>query len=245
MSTEQKIVIVTGGTRGIGLAITKQFINDGAFVCIIDKSIPEFFPIADQGSCSVFEGDISNSNDVLTFIDKIISEKKQIDILVNNAGIIKDNVIWKMTEDQFNDVIDVNLKGSWLMCKAVAPLMREQKSGRIINIASRAWLGNPGQSNYSASKGGLISMTRVLALELASRNITVNAVAPGLIKTDMTLSLPEEVFQKLLEKQPSKQAGEPNDIASAVAFLASDEASFINGQVLHVDGGRSIGSTIF
>ncbi len=175
----------------------------------------------------------------------IIEEKKKIDILVNNAGIIKDNVIWKMTEEQFDDVIQVNLKGSWLLCKEVAPIMREQKSGRIINIASRAWLGNPGQSNYSASKGGLVSMTRVLALELAPKNITVNAVAPGLIKTDMTNALPKEIFQKLLDKQPSKQAGEPEDVASAVAFLASEEAQFINGQILHVDGGRSIGSTIF
>jgi NAD(P)-dependent dehydrogenase (short-subunit alcohol dehydrogenase family) len=175
----------------------------------------------------------------------ILSERKKIDILVNNAGIIKDNLIWKMSEEEFDHVIKVNLKGSWLLCKEVVPVMREQKNGRIINIASRAWLGNPGQSNYSASKGGLISLTRVLALELAPKNITVNAVAPGLIKTPMTESLTEEVYQKLLDKQPSKQAGEPEDVADAVAFLASDEAGFINGQVIHVDGGRSIGSAIF
>lgn len=245
MSHDGKIAIVTGGTRGIGLAITKRLIKDGAFVYIIDKSIPDSFKIDSGDSYSVFEGDISSFQHVQTFIAKIISEKNKIDILVNNAGIIKDNVIWKMTEEQFDDVIKVNLKGSWLLCKEVAPVMRHQKNGRIINIASRAWLGNPGQSNYSASKGGLISMTRVLALELAPKNITVNAVAPGLIKTDMTDSLPKEIFQKLLDKQPSKQAGEPDDIAAAVAFLASDDAQFINGQVLHVDGGRSIGSTIF
>ncbi len=245
MSHDGKIAIVTGGVRGIGLAISNRLVKDGAFVYIIDKSVPENFEIDAGDSYSLFEGDISKRENVTAFIKKVIEEKNRIDILVNNAGIIKDNVIWKMTEEQFDDVLKVNLKGSWLLCKEVAPVMREQKNGRIINIASRAWLGNPGQSNYSASKGGLVSMTRVLALELAPKNITVNAVAPGLIKTDMTNALPKEIFQKLLDKQPSRQAGEPEDIASAVAFLASDEAQFINGQVLHVDGGRSIGSTIF
>ena len=243
MSFDGKIAIVTGGTRGIGLAITKRLVKDGAFVYVIDKSIPESFEVGDN--CKVFEGNISKRDSVQAFISMILSERKKIDILVNNAGLIKDNLIWKMTEEEFDSVIEVNLKGSWLLCKEVVPIMREQKNGRIINIASRAWLGNPGQSNYSASKGGLISLTRVLALELASKNITVNAVAPGLIKTPMTESLSDEVFQKLLDKQPSKQAGEPEDVADAVAFLASDQAGFVNGQVIHVDGGRSIGSTIF
>lgn len=243
MSFDGKIAIVTGGIRGIGLAITMRLVNDGAFVYIIDNSIPESFEKSDN--YKLFEGDISKRDNVQSFISMILSERKKIDILVNNAGIIKDNLIWKMSEEEFDHVIKVNLKGSWLLCKEVVPVMREQKNGRIINIASRAWLGNPGQSNYSASKGGLISLTRVLALELAPKNITVNAVAPGLIKTPMTESLTEEVYQKLLDKQPSKQAGEPEDVADAVAFLASDEAGFINGQVIHVDGGRSIGSAIF
>jgi NAD(P)-dependent dehydrogenase (short-subunit alcohol dehydrogenase family) len=243
MSFDGKIAIVTGGTRGIGLAITKRFVKDGAFVYVIDNSIPESFEEGDN--CKLFEGDISKRDNVQAFVSMILSKRKKIDILVNNAGIIKDNLIWKMSEEEFDSVIEVNLKGSWLLCKEVVPIMREQKNGRIINIASRAWLGNPGQSNYSASKGGLISLTRVLALELAPKNITVNAVAPGLIKTPMTESLTDEVYQKLLDKQPSKQAGEPEDVADAVAFLASDQAGFINGQVIHVDGGRSIGSTIF
>jgi len=245
MSFEGKIAIVTGGIGGLGLAITKRFIKDGIFVYIIDKSVPDSFKIEEGDTFHVFEGDVTKRDTVQTFVSMILSERKKIDILVNNAGIIKDNMIWKMSEEEFDDVIEVNLKGSWLLCREVAPIMREQKKGRIINIASRAWLGNPGQSNYSASKGGLISMTRVLALELAPRNITVNAVAPGLIKTPMTESLTEEVYQKLLDKQPSKQAGKPEDIAAAVAFLASDEAGFINGQVIHVDGGRSVGSIIF
>jgi NAD(P)-dependent dehydrogenase (short-subunit alcohol dehydrogenase family) len=243
MFFDGKIAIVTGGTRGIGLAITKRFVKDGAFVYVIDNSIPESFEEGDN--CKLFEGDISKRDNVQAFVSMILSKRKKIDILVNNAGIIKDNLIWKMSEEEFDSVIEVNLKGSWLLCKEVVPIMREQKNGRIINIASRAWLGNQGQSNYSASKGGLISLTRVLALELAPKNITVNAVAPGLIKTPMTESLTDEVYQKLLDKQPSKQAGEPEDVADAVAFLASDQAGFINGQVIHVDGGRSIGSTIF
>lgn len=245
MSFDGKIAIVTGGISGLGLAITKRFIRDGMFVYIIDKSVPDSFEIKEGNTYHVFEGDITKRDDVQSFVSMIFSERKKIDILVNNAGIIKDNVIWKMSEEEFDEVIQVNLKGSWLLCKEVVPIMREQKSGRIINIASRAWLGNLGQSNYSASKGGLISMTRVLALELALKNITVNAVAPGLIETPMTESLTKEIYQKLLDKQPSKQAGKPEDVAATVAFLASDEAGFINGQVIHVDGGRSIGSTIF
>jgi NAD(P)-dependent dehydrogenase (short-subunit alcohol dehydrogenase family) len=245
MSFDGKNVIVTGATRGIGLAIAKRFVKAGAFVHIIDNSIPEPFGISEGDLFSLYKGDVSSAEDVRKFIAGIRKNNVNIDVLVNNAGIIRDNVIWKMPEEDFDKVLEVNLKGCWLLCKEIAPVMREQMSGRIINIVSRAWLGNPGQSNYSASKGGLVSMTRVLALELASKNITVNAVAPGLIKTSLTDSLPDEVFQKLLEKQPSKQAGEPDDVAAAVMFLASDEAGFINGQVLHVDGGRSIGSTIF
>ncbi len=151
---------------------------------------------------------------------------------------------WKMDEEDFDAVIDVNLKGPWLMCREVAPIMRAQNSGRIVNIASRSWLGSAGQSNYSASKGGLVSMTRVLALELGKNNITVNAVAPGLIDTPMTRSLDPEVYNMLEKSIPCKKAGKPADIAHTVAFLSSDEASFINGQVIHVDGGKSIGANV-
>jgi len=242
MNFKDKTVIVTGGARGIGYTIASRFSLNNANVFIIDKDFPNDFNLSNSNQII---SDITDSEGIAKSLQTVINKTGQVDILVNNAGIIKDNVIWNMTEDEFDDVIRVNLKGSWLLCKAVAPIMRKQNSGRIINIASRAWLGNPGQSNYSASKGGLISMTRVLALELAPKNITVNAVAPGLIKTPMTESLPKEIFQKLLDKQPSKRAGEPEDIANAVAFLASDEAGFINGQVLNVDGGRSIGSINF
>ncbi len=244
MSFEGQVAIVTGGARGIGFAIAKRFLKMSATVHIIDKaSDPAVETLG--GSCFFYEGDIADSRFVSSVIKQIHEQAGRIDILVNNAGIIRDNVIWKMSEAEFDDVVQVNLKGSWLMCRELAPLLREQKNGRIINIVSRAWLGNPGQSNYSSSKGGLVSLTRVLALELASRNITVNAVAPGLIETPMTKSLPDAVYEKLLKRQPSGKAGQVEDIASAVTFLASDEAGFINGQVLHVDGGRSIGSTVF
>ena len=238
-----KSVVITGAARGIGFAIAEKFLSQGDRVHIIDKEYPENFDLRSD-RLKTHTGDITDSAQVEGIV-KAITASGSIDVLVNNAGIIRDNVVWKMSEEEFDTVIDVNLKGSWLMCRAVVPFMREQERGRIVNIASRAWLGNPGQSNYSASKGGVISMTRVLALELARKNITVNAVAPGLIKTPMTDSLPADVFESLLKKQPSGKAGTPEDIASAVAWLASNEAGFVNGQVIHVDGGRSVGTSVF
>lgn len=240
-----KTVLITGGARGIGYAIVSRFLKNGATVHLLDKSFPESFQTHDDEHCFPFSGDISNSANVKDFISGVITKSGRIDVLVNNAGIIRDNVIWKMTEEDFDAVLDVNLKGCWLISKEVSIIMRKQQYGRIVNIASRAWLGNSGQSNYSASKGGVVSLTRVLALELAKSNVTVNAIAPGLIDTPMTRRLPPETFQKLVDAQPGKKAGSPDDIAAAVAFLASDEAGFINGQVLHVDGGRSIGATVF
>jgi len=241
MSFQGKSVVVTGGARGIGSAIVQRFIAEGANVGIID---PDTSDVPANGNIHAVSGDVSQSNDVTQFIAEVLDRQGRIDILVNNAGIIRDNVIWRMTEEDFDAVLRVNLKGAWLMCKHVAPVMRKQNSGRIINIASRAWLGNFGQSNYSSSKGGLVSLTRVLALELARFNVTVNAVAPGLIDTPLTRSLPEETLQKLTAAQPGGRVGKPEDVAAAVAFLASPEAAFINGQVLHVDGGKSIGATV-
>lgn len=238
-----KTVIITGGARGIGLAIARRFLFEGNTVHILDKNYPDDFDL-NSANVTTHTGDITNADGIGELMESI-AKSGPIDVLVNNAGIIRDNLIWKMSEEEFDAVINVNLKGTWLACRAVVPTMRKQKSGRIINIASRAWLGNPGQSNYSASKGALVSLTRVLALELARSDITVNAIAPGLIKTPMTDSLPPEVFEKLLGKQPSGKAGTPEDIASAVAWLASDEAGFINGQVIHVDGGRSVGTSVF
>lgn len=243
MEFENKIVIVTGGAQGIGASIVRQFLKLGAQVHVLDKFIPEDFNHSKIPGLFGMTCDVSISKDVQKCVDGIIKNHHQIDILINNAGIIRDNVIWKMQESEFDDVISVNLKGPWLMCREVAPHMKKQKYGRIINIVSRAWLGNVGQSNYSSSKGGLVSMTRVLALELAKHNITVNAVAPGLIDTPMTRKLDPAVFQRLEAALPCKKAGKPEDIAHAVTFLSSNHAKFINGQVLHVDGGRSLTGT--
>jgi NAD(P)-dependent dehydrogenase (short-subunit alcohol dehydrogenase family) len=245
MTFQGKSVIVTGGARGIGHAIVRRFLEQGASVHIIDLDFPKPFDLAGDSTVHIYTGDISRATDVREFVARVMDADGRVDVLVNNAGIIRDHVIWRMPEEDFDLVLNVNLKGAWLMCKEVAPLMRRQQSGRIINITSRAWLGNVGQSNYAASKGGLVSLTRVLALELAQHNVTVNAVAPGLIDTPLTRNLPPEVYEKLVQAQPGKKAGTPEDIAAAVAFLASEEAGFINGQVLHVDGGKSIGATVF
>lgn len=240
-----KSVVVTGGGRGIGRAIVERFVSAGAKVSVLDIAAPESSSQPVSGSVFYYSGDVTNSGDVAGFVDAVVARNGGVDILVNNAGIIRDNVIWRMSEDDFDAVLKVNLKGPWLLCRQVAPLMKTKQCGRIINIVSRAWLGNFGQSNYSSSKGGLVSLTRVLALELARFNVTVNAIAPGLIDTPMTQSLPRETLEKLVAAQPGKRAGKPEDIANAVAFLASADAGFITGQVLHVDGGRSIGSTVF
>ena len=239
-----KIALVTGGISGIGAAIVSRFLDEGAIVHILDKNIPDSFESKTNERLTAFSGDVTSNKDVKSFISDVIATSNQIDIVINNAGIIRDNVIWKMDDKDFDAVISVNLKGPWLICREVSPILRAQNSGRIVNISSLSWLGNAGQSNYSASKGGLVSMTRVLALELGKNNITVNAVAPGLIDTPMTRSLDPEIY-KIIEKSiPSKKAGKPEDIAHTVAFLSSDEARFINGQVIHVDGGNSIGANV-
>ena len=237
---EDRSVIVTGGVRGIGRAIVEHFLGEGAKVTVFDLSPPGESEEPLDDAVELVTGDVADPDAAQRCVEQVVAARGRIDILVNNAGIIRDNVIWKMPPEDFDMVLAVNLKGPWLMCRAVAPIMRQQQSGRIINISSRSWLGNFGQSNYSASKGGLVSLTRVLALELARYHVTVNAVAPGLIDTPLTRSLPEKTREQLIAAQPGRRMGQPEDIAAAVAFLASDAAGFITGQVLHVDGGKSI-----
>ena len=188
------------------------------------------------------KADICNEIEIQNLFQQIKNDYKQLDVLVNNAGIIRDNMIWNMPVEDFDLVINVNLKGTWMLCREAAKLMKVQNSGRIVNIASRAWLGNRGQSNYAASKAGVVSMTRVLALELGKYNVCVNAVAPGLIDTPLTQKLEADVLQKLIEAQPTRTMGKPSDVANAVAFLASDNTQFITGQTIYVDGGKSIGA---
>ena len=243
----KKNAIVTGAAKGIGRAIVERFIAENYFVIAIDVDVENGEKLeCNFGKEKIFytNTDIANQTQVAEFFSEIINKYKKIDVLVNNAGIIKDNLIWNMSIDDFDSVLNINLKGTWLMCKQAAIVMKEQKSGRIINIASRAWLGNRGQSNYSASKAGIVGLTRVLALELGKYNVLVNAVAPGLINTSLTQKLENDVLQKLIDAQPTRSMGNPEDIANAVAFLANENTKFITGQTIYVDGGKSIGAGI-
>ncbi len=242
----KEVAIVTGAAKGIGKAIAQRMVEENYTTIVVDVDIEGGKKLAeDLGENGHFmHCDISDENDVSALFDKVIAAHGRVDALVNNAGIIRDNMIWKMPTEDFDKVVDINLKGTWLMCKRAASIMREQKKGRIVNIASRAWLGNPGQSNYSASKAGVVGLTRVLALELGRHGVLVNAIAPGLIDTPLTQKLPEHVQEKLINAQPTKSMGKPEDIANTVAFLCNDQTGFITGQTIYVDGGKSIGAGI-
>jgi NAD(P)-dependent dehydrogenase (short-subunit alcohol dehydrogenase family) len=243
---DRRVVIVTGAANGIGKAIARRMVDDGyqTILVDIDTVSGEKFAMELGNGARFMKCDISIENEVESLFDTVIEEYNGVDVLVNNAGIIRDNVIWKMPVEDFDKVMDINLKGTWLMCKKAGTIMREQKKGRIVNIASRAWLGNPGQSNYSASKAGVVGLTRVLALELGRYGVLVNAIAPGLINTPLTQKLPEEVQDKLIKAQPTKSMGQPEDIANAVAFLSDNKTQFITGQTMYIDGGKSIGAGI-
>lgn len=193
---------------------------------------------------SFIKTNVAQEEDVKTLFNTIKARFKKLDLLVNNAGIVRDNLIGNMPLADFNLVLDINLKGVWMMCKEASELMKENNKGRIVNITSRAWLGNRGQTNYSASKAGVVGLTRALALELGKYNILVNAIAPGLIDTPLTQALRKDVLDKLIAAQPTKTMGLPDDIANAVAFLGSYQTQFITGQTLYVDGGKSIGSNM-
>lgn len=240
----KRVAIITGAAKGIGKAIAERMVNENCITILVDVDTENGEALANKlgGASKFISCDISNEKDVNSLFDVVTKEFGGVDVIVNNAGIIRDNVIWKMPVEDFDKVVDINLKGTWLMCKVAGTLMREQKRGRIINIASRAWLGNRGQSNYSASKAGVVGLTRVLALELGKYGVYVNAIAPGLINTPLTQKLPQDVQEKLIEAQPTKSMGQPEDIANAVAFLSNEKTQFITGQTIYVDGGKSIGA---
>jgi 3-oxoacyl-[acyl-carrier protein] reductase len=242
MRFKNKTVVITGGSAGIGRAAAKKFLSEGANVAVWDvKEIEDQSRKTDTGNCVFFRVNVANLAQVEHATSETIKHFKQIDILINNAGITRDASLQKMTGEQWQQVLDVNLTGVFNCCKAIATLMIQNNYGRIINTSSIVGLyGNYGQANYAATKAGVIAFTKTLARELGKYNITVNAVAPGFIATDMIKTIPEKVIAMMTEKVPLKKLGTPEDVANLYAFLASDEAQFISGAVVSVDGGLTI-----
>ena len=243
------VAIITGGTRGIGLAIARRFANDGYDLLLTYRGDEEAAAAAraelsEPGrSVKVIAADVSTADGAQLTIDTAVKELGGLDVLVNNAGITRDNLIMRMKEDDWDAVISTNLKGAFLTSKAAIRPMLRQRSGRIINLTSVVGLvGNAGQANYAAAKAGLIGLTKSLAKEVGSRGITVNAVAPGFIDTRLTDILPEDLKKGLLDNTPLGRFGSPEDVANAVAFLASTDAAFITGNTLSVDGGLFMAS---
>ena len=233
-----KICIITGGGRGIGKATAEKFSGEGATVIIAENDEKTGHSAADTLKGKFIKTDVSNQESVNVLFQSVMDAYTRVDVLVNNAGILMDSTLTKMDEDQFDSVINVNLKGVYLCGRAAADIMKEQGSGVILNASSVvAHNGNFGQTNYVATKSGVIGMTKVWARELGKDGVRVNAVAPGFIKTEMTAQMPEKIIKMMGEKVPVKRWGEVDDVANAYCFLASDEASYISGTVLNVDGG--------
>ncbi|MDL1980961.1 MAG: 3-oxoacyl-[acyl-carrier-protein] reductase [Deltaproteobacteria bacterium] len=247
---DKRTVVVTGASRGIGRSIclslaspdTQIYFNyfspgnpeaEEAAAAETEKLVAELGSSADSMSV-----DVADAKEVEAFFEKIVNETGRVDILVNNAGITKDGLLVRMKENDWNMVLNINLKGAFTCTRLAAKIMMKQRYGRIVNIASVVGVsGNPGQANYSASKAGLIGLTKTAAKELAARNVTVNAVAPGFIETDMTAALSEKARKAMLDQVPMGRGGQPEDVAAAVKFLASDDAAYITGHVIHVNGG--------
>ncbi len=243
MELQNKVALVTGGAQGIGKTIGEELTKAGAHVVLGDVNLEGAQVTAEAinnngGSASAIKIDVSNSTEVQQAFDFIMKDKKPVDIVVNNAGITRDGLMLRMKEIDWDLVLDINLKGSFLCSQQAAKQMMKQKSGVIVNISSIVGvMGNFGQANYSASKAGVIGLTKTLAREVASRGIRVNAVAPGFIDTEMTRSLDESIRQKLIEQVPLSRLGLPEDVARCVSFLVSDKSSYITGQVINLNGG--------
>lgn len=241
---EGKSAVVTGASRGIGRAIALQLASEGARVVVnysgsqakAEDVVAQV--VANGGEAIAVQASVASADDVQALMAKALETFGSIDILVNNAGITRDNLLMRMKEEEWDDVMNTNLKGVFLCTKAVTRQMMKQRAGRIINIASIVGVaGNAGQANYVAAKAGVIGLTKTTAKELASRNILVNAIAPGFITTEMTAELPEELKAGMMTQIPLAKLGQPEDIAKAVVFLASDDSQYITGQTLHIDGG--------
>jgi len=243
---DQRVAIVTGASRGIGAAIARAIAADGRHVVCVARSADKLEAMAGAirdagGAATAKTCDLSDQGQVEGLIESVADELGRLDILINNAGITRDNLLLRMSDDEFDDVIATNLRSVFVACRAAARPMMKGKFGRIINISSVAGLvGNPGQVNYAAAKSGLLGMTKSIGKEMAAKNITANVVAPGFIETDMTASLPDKVKEGARMVTPLRRFGQSEEVAAAVAFLASDAAGYITGQVLAVDGGMTM-----
>jgi 3-oxoacyl-[acyl-carrier protein] reductase len=252
MRLKDKVCLITGGAAGIGKATAVRFAEEGARVVICDLQDPSGEQVAKSISGHYYHVDVANREAVQDWVERVVEKYDRVDVLVNNAGILRDGLFVKvkdgtlvkqMSEDQFDSVIDVNLKGVFNCAQAVAPYMIRQSGGVILNATSIVGLdGNFGQTNYVASKAGVVGMTKVWARELGRHHIRVNAVAPGFILTEMVRQMPQKILDGMVARVPLNRMGEPTDIASAYLFLASDDASYISGAVLRVDGGIVVGT---
>lgn len=241
---ERKVAFITGGSRGIGKEVALKFADNGYNIVInyvsdktdVEKLEKEF---SEKGvETLILKADVTNGEEIENLVKQVIEKFGKIDVLVNNAGITKDNLLMRMSEEEFDKVIEVNLKGTYIVTKSVIKYMMKKRNGSIINLSSVVGVaGNAGQANYSASKAGIIGFTKSIAKELASRNIRANAVAPGFIETDMTAVLSDEIKENIHNQIPLKRMGSAKEVANLIYFLGSEESSYITGQVINVDGG--------